>query len=245
MITRSAAGWARRAFAVQGGRDREQEDKILEEMKNRGNEEEAKSFPGLFYSIAGGLVGLMVYFQYMLKTPQQTVSKPIVHVMGEAQIGGPWSALDSSGHAVSDTDFLGKFVVYYFGFTRCPDVCPASLQKLGKAIEILKVQKVRNVEFLFVSLDPEKDSPKKVGEYAAVFHSEIKGVLVPENVLSEFLKTFKLYARKVYAEGEYMIDHTTYMYLFDTHGKFLNVLGANLSHDELAEKISEHIKQLN
>jgi len=224
----------------------EEEQKILDEMEaSKKQEEEHKTMPGLFYGAAGLLVFMMFYLNYIIKTPKSTEQKkPTVKVIGEAKIGGPWTMLDSQGNLVSDTDFRDKYVVYYFGFTRCPDVCPASLTKLASAIDILKQRGINNVEFLFVSLDPEKDTPEKVGKYAGVFHEGIRGLLVPQEDLPVFLKNFKLYSRKVYEGEEYMLDHTTYMYLFDKNGKFVNVLGANLNFEELADTIQEHMQEI-
>ena len=152
--------------------------------------------------------------------------------------------MNSKGEVVTNSEFLNDFVVFYFGFTKCPDVCPASLQKLASAIDILKKKKVNNIRYLFISLDAGRDTPELVTKYAKVFHEDIEPLVVREQDLTEFLKTFKLYSRKVLNENDYMLDHTTYMYLFDTKGKFVNVLGSNLNFEELADTIEEHINKI-
>lgn len=215
--------------------------KIMEELKS--SPEESKSMPFLFYGTAAFLGILMLYVQYLLKTPKQTPKKPSVKILGDAKIGGPWSALNSQGQLVTQDDFKGSYQVFYFGFTRCPDVCPASLQKLASAINMLKSQGVKNVKFLFISLDVNRDTPEMVKKYAEIFHEDIVPLVVREEDLTEFLKTFKLYSRRVLNENDYMLDHTTYMYLFDKEGRFLNILGANLSHDELVEVVTSHINE--
>ena len=152
--------------------------------------------------------------------------------------------MNTKGGVVTNAEYLNKYIIYYFGFTRCPDVCPASLQKLSSAIDMLKEKKITDIRFLFISLDAGRDTPELVERYTKIFHSDIEGLVVREEDLKEFLKTFKLYSRKVLNENDYMLDHTTYMYLFDKKGKFINVLGANLNHEELANIIEEHIKEI-
>jgi protein SCO1/2 len=215
--------------------------KMREELNSKPPEE--KTMPFLFYGTAALLTFLMFYVQYLLKSPQKQQKKPSVKILGNAKIGGSWSALNSEGKVVNDSEFLGNYLVFYFGFTRCPDVCPASLQKLSSAIDILKGKGIKNVKYLFISLDANRDTPEMVKKYAELFHPDIVPLVVREEDLTEFLKNFKLYSRKVLNENDYMLDHTTYMYLFDHQGKFVNILGANLSFDELAETIERHIKE--
>lgn len=215
--------------------------KIMDELKSKP--EEAKSMPFLFYGTAALLTMTMFYIQYLLKAPKNTQKKPAVKILGDAKIGGPWTALNSQSQLVSEKDFKGNFQIFYFGFTRCPDVCPASLQKLASAIDILKSKGIKNTKFFFVSLDVNRDTPELVQKYAEVFHKDLIPLIVREQDLTEFLKTFKLYSRKVLNENDYMLDHTTYMYLFDQEGKFLNILGANLNYDELAQIIESSIRE--
>jgi protein SCO1/2 len=225
---------------------KEEEDKLFEEEARDFGEKETKTNPGLFYAAGGALIFMMFYLQYLTKLPQtKEQAKPTVRILGEAQIGGAWTAINSKGKEVSDKDLLGSYIIYYFGFTKCPDICPASLQKLASAMELLKKRGYENIKYLFVSLDPERDTPEMISNYTKVFHQELEGLVVPLDKLDGFKKTFRLYARKVpNEESEYLLDHTTYMYLFDKNGKFVNVLGANLNNEELADIIQEHIKQI-
>jgi protein SCO1/2 len=213
---------------------------ILEEAKQSTKIEDPKTYPGLFYAAAGGLVAMMLYMQYLIQSPRKQSSKPFSKAVGEAVIGGPWTILNSEGSEVSDTDYHGKYLVLYFGFTKCPDVCPSSLKKLASAIEILQKSKgINKLAFAFISLDPERDSPALVDKYVKVFSPHIEGLVVPEAKVQNFTQTFRLYNRKVPSDdGGYTLDHTTYMYLMDPQGKFVNVLGASLSYDELAEAIA-------
>jgi protein SCO1 len=229
-----------RIFSDSRKQEEETKNKIMDELKS--GPIETKTMPALFYGVCGLLLFIMVYLQFLLKNPKKDSKKPLIKITGVAKIGGNWAALNKKGELVTNKDYNGYYTVYYFGFTKCPDVCPASLQKLSQAINLLKENK--NIRYLFISLDAERDTPELVEKYAKIFHEDIEPLVVREEDLTEFLKTFKLYSRKVINESDYMLDHTTYMYLFDKSGTFVNVLGSNLNHEELAETILDHIKEL-
>lgn len=228
------------------GEDPKQEEakQMLDEVKDSQKEKDEKGHPWLFFATSAVLVVGMYYLQFMLKSPPQQTTTT-VKVYGTAKIGGPWTLTNDKGEMESDTDYRGRYIVYYFGFTNCPDICPISLQKLASAMEILKKHGRTDIAFLFVSLDPERDTPAIVAKYTRLFHPELHGLIVPAHSIPEFLKNYKLYSNKVpTGDGGYNLDHTSYMYLMDKEGKFVNVLGANLSNEELAEKVLEHLKML-
>lgn len=234
-----------RFFSIEPRKDQgnEEKDEILRELKDK-NKDETKSVPGLFFGAAALLVFSMYYLQFIVKAPPTGTSKPVIKVIGEANIGGAWELNNTKGEKVHDVDLHGNYIVYYFGFTKCPDICPISLQKLSSAIDILNAKGYKNIKYLFVSLDPERDSPDLIEKYTKVFHEDLIGLSPAIEDLTKFLKIFKLYSRKVYEGDDYMLDHTTYMYFFDKNGKFINVLGANLNYEELAENIEDHIKKV-
>jgi len=191
--------------------------------------------PKLLYLLSGIVLGKT--FSDSLKAQANTKVR-----MGNIKIGGPWSMLDTEGNTLTDQDFKGSYLVYYFGFARCPDVCPRNLVRLSGAIDILKQRGVNEVKYLFVSLDPESDTPESVKEFVNRYSENIKGAICPEEGLSSLLKNFKLYRKKFYQGDDYMIDHTSYMFLFDKQGNFVNILGENLSEEELADVIEKHVK---
>lgn len=214
---------------------------VVEEVKQ--DTEELKARSELPFVVAGCVFGYFV-LKYFQQEPKQQSSNPVVKVVGEPLIGGAWTAMNSQGKEITDTDYHGKFLVLYFGFTKCPDVCPSTLTKLASSIKLLQDQGLRDkVAFLFVSLDPERDLPAAVGDYAYTFSPDIQGIVVPQDKIQSFTKTFRLYRNKVPTEdGGYNIDHTTYMYLMDPEGKLASVLGAHLSSDELAEAVASQLR---
>lgn len=225
---------------------KDEEGQTVEEKARDFGKKESKTNPGLLYATGGALILMMFYIQYLTKLPQNKEQvQPKVRILGGAQIGGPWTAINTQGKTVSDQDYQGSYIVYYFGFTKCPDICPASLQKLASATDLLKKRGYKNIKYIFVSLDPERDTPEVVSDYTKIFHKDLEGLIVPLDTLEGFKKTFKLYARKIPNENDgYLLDHTTYMYLFDKAGKFVNVLGSNLNYEELADIIQGHVKDI-
>ncbi|CAG9311433.1 unnamed protein product [Blepharisma stoltei] len=223
-----------RAFSIDPKQDNQKE--------NNEQNDQPKSYKGLMFM--GGLLGIASSILLQKYIPaSKEVDKPKTRVASENKIGGPWKMIDSQGKQVTDQDFRGSYVIYYFGFTRCPDICPTSLKKLSSAMNILKEKGINDIKYLFVSLDAERDTPEEVGRFTNLFHKEINGLLVPVEDLPDFLKKYKLYSNKIYNGEDYMLDHTSYMYLFDKNGQFMNVLASNLSDKGIARSIEIEIEK--
>lgn len=212
-----------------------------EESHSTGNK---KGNRRLFIA-SSGLLGLACYYFDLLphppgldSAPQPKPAPPSVIMPSNVSIGGSWSLTNSKGETETDQSYKGQFVVYYFGYTNCPEVCPTSLRKMAKAIDLLKA-KNRNPAFLFISIDPERDSPDLVGRYTKLFHNDIHALVVPVPSLPQFLKQFKLFSTKMPTEGGYNLDHTNYMYLMSPEGKLLTVLGYDLTAEALAARIEQ------
>ena len=196
--------------------------------------------PTFIFLTAGALLGAgTYYYQHSTDTP---VPLSTVRLPDNSSIGGPWTLLNAQGQPVTSDAYTGCYTVYYFGYTNCPEICPASLRKMAAAIEILKKKGRVGVKYLFISLDPERDTPEKVGSYAKMFHEEVTGMVVRLADLPQFLKQFKLFSTRMpLPDGGYNLDHTNYMYLMNKSGKLMTVLGYNLTKEELAAKIDEQL----
>lgn len=142
---------------------------------------------------------------------------------GKANIGGPFQLVDGSGKAVSDMDFRGKYMVLYFGYTFCPDVCPTSLGEIAATLDLLSPEEVNKVVPIFISVDPERDTPAIVGEYVTHFHERLIGLTGSLDTLKSVAKSYKAYFSKgeVDADGDYPVDHTSYTYVVGPDGQFI------------------------
>jgi cytochrome oxidase Cu insertion factor (SCO1/SenC/PrrC family) len=161
--------------------------------------------------ISGTIITGVYFGLYYLKPDDTIASKKRfgeVTYVGKAQIGGPWKMIDTSGNIISQKDFSGKYYLIYFGFTQCPDVCPMSLQKIAKLLKRIKQSKEYryfDIECIFVSVDPDRDSLERIKNYCRLFDDNIIGITSKSNddpELKQMLKTFKIHSSKIYMSKE-------------------------------------------
>ncbi|WP_249780351.1 SCO family protein [Bradyrhizobium sp. dw_411] len=162
---------------------------------------------------------------------------------GRAPVGGPFELTDQAGHRRTDTDFRGKLVVLYFGYTYCPDVCPTELQSISLALDKLGAA-ADAVQPVFVTVDPERDTPARLAEFVASFHPRLIGLT---GSLADIKKTAIAYRtffakNSATAPGEYSVDHTGFIYLIGKDGHYLGFLPPGVSPDEIADAIRIRLK---
>lgn len=155
-----------------------------------------------------------------------------------ASIGGPFEMIDgSTGKTVTDADFKGKPSAYFFGFTFCPDVCPTTLSDVQGWIEKLG-KDADKMNFAFVTVDPERDTPEVLKDYVAAFDSRIRPLSgSPENV-QEMLKVYRVYSKKVTkTDGTYTMDHSAYIYLMDSENRFVGTIAYGEAEENAMAKL--------
>ena len=141
---------------------------------------------------------------------------------GTALIGGPFTMINQKSETVTEKDFLGRYTIYFFGYTFCPDVCPTELQVLSAALKELGPDAAK-ITPVFVSIDPERDTPKIIGEYVANFHPRLVGLTGTPEQLASMARAFHVYYKKVTHEKDsqnYGMDHPSILYLMGPDGKF-------------------------
>jgi protein SCO1/2 len=141
-----------------------------------------------------------------------------------ATIGGPFTLEDSSGKTVRWSDFDGKYRVVYFGYTYCPDVCPTDMQHLMQGFAAYKKEHpdlAAQIVPMFISIDPERDTPKVVGEFANAFSDDLLGLTGTPEQVAQAAKEFAIYYEKgkANAEGGYLVNHSTQAYLMGRKGE--------------------------
>lgn len=157
---------------------------------------------------------------------------------GKALIGGAFSLLDPTGKRVSEADFSGKPMLVYFGFTHCPDICPAGLQVIAAALEKLG-PKAEGLTPLFITVDPARDTPEVVGPYAASFDKRIIGLSGTPDDIAKVGKAYRVYMQKAGEPGakDYSVDHSSFMYLMNSKGEFVKHFPHTVSADTLATEL--------
>jgi protein SCO1/2 len=160
-------------------------------------------------------------------------------VSGKAQVGGPFRLTDQNGHSVSDADFRGRFMLVYFGYTFCPDICPAGLQVISAALDKLG-DKADRIVPIFITLDPERDTPAKLADYVKSFHPRLVGLTGSASDIAAVAKAYRVYAKKVVDEkapADYTLDHTSIIYLMDANGEFITHFTHLTNVDQLAAQL--------
>lgn len=141
-----------------------------------------------------------------------------------AAIGGPFTLTDQNGHTVRDTDFAGKYRLIYFGYTYCPDACPTMLQTVGQALRLFEKDdpaRAQRLQPIFITVDPERDTPQVLKAYVSNFHPRLIGLTGSPDALAKVEKEYAVYSRKhqVPNTSGYLMDHSTQATLFGPAGE--------------------------
>jgi protein SCO1/2 len=139
-----------------------------------------------------------------------------------ARVGGPFTLTDQNGKAVTDADFAGKYRIVYFGYTYCPDVCPTDLTKIGAALRTLEKQAPRTAQKivpLFITVDPERDTPAQLKQYVANFHPRLVGLTGTPQAIAQVAKAYAVAYMKQPTPSGYLMGHAEVAYLMGPDGK--------------------------
>lgn len=160
-------------------------------------------------------------------------------VLGSA-IGGPFRLADQNGKTVTDADLKGKWALVYFGYTHCPDACPTALNAISIALDDLgpKRDAVRPV---FITVDPERDTPAVLKDYVTSFDAPILALSGSADEIAQAAKAYRVYyAKHPEAGGDYSMDHSSVIYVMDPEGRF----AASFTHESTPEEIAARLKKL-
>ena len=160
---------------------------------------------------------------------------------GQATIGGPFSLIDQDGHTRNNRDFAGRYMLIYFGYTNCPDVCPTTLSVIADAMEKLGGD-ARKVVPIFITVDPARDTPKALKSYMAAFGPEFIGLTGPMPSIKLVTKEYRVYfkAHKP-VNGMYAVDHSNTIYLMGPDGHFIANYVETMGPDKLAAAIKSEM----
>jgi protein SCO1/2 len=159
-------------------------------------------------------------------------------------IGGPFTLVNHSGQTVTDADFRGRFLLLFFGYTYCPDVCPTTLTAIGDALDLLGPDGDK-VTPVFITVDPVRDTPEYLAEYLAYFHPRMVGLSGTPDQVAAVAESYRVYyAKGGKAENEdYIMDHTAVIYLMDPAGNYLAHFANETTPEDMAAGISRYLKR--
>ena len=160
---------------------------------------------------------------------------------GRGPIGGPFTLTDPAGKRRSDSEFRGRLMIVYFGYTFCPDVCPADLMAITQALDALG-SAAEGVQPVFITVDPERDT-KVLGEYIAAFHHSLVGLTGSPEEIRKVANSYKAFYAKVPDQGSggYSIDHTGVIYLMGRNGEYLGFMPPQTGPERLTEILRKYL----
>ncbi len=159
---------------------------------------------------------------------------------GRVSIGGPFSLVDTTGQRRTEKDYAGKPMLVFFGFTNCPDICPSGLQTLTVALDKLG-DKADRLTPLFITIDPERDTPQSLAAYMKSFHPRIQGLTGTPDEVNAAIKAYRVYAVKVPDENDptrYNVDHSSFFYLMNSNGEYVKHFPHSTEANALADAIA-------
>jgi cytochrome oxidase Cu insertion factor (SCO1/SenC/PrrC family) len=161
---------------------------------------------------------------------------------GRGHVGGPFELIDQAGRTRTDRDFRGKLLLVYFGYTTCPDICPTDLAQIGLAIDKLGTAG-DEVQPIFISVDPDRDTTKVLADYVPSFHPRLIGLTGTAAQIRAVADAYKAYYAKYQPEGGgiYLIDHTGFTYLMGRSGEYLGFFPPGTSADRMVEIMRQHL----
>jgi protein SCO1 len=155
-------------------------------------------------------------------------------------IGGPFRLVDQNGKTVTDADLRGKWSLVYFGYTHCPDACPTALNDISIALDELGPKRDA-VQPVFITVDPERDTPAVLKDYVTSFDAPILALSGSADEIARAAKAYRVYyAKHSEPGGDYSMDHSSVIYVMDPEGRFT----ASFTHESTPEEIAERLKKL-
>lgn len=195
--------------------------------------------------------GIWTWINVPFPQVQTAVSSPL-------SVGGPFTLVDHSGKTVTDADFRGRHLLIFFGYTFCPDVCPTLLQTVSEAMDLLGKEAER-VQPLFVTLDPERDSPEVLADYVGNFHPRFVGLTGTRDQIDVAAKAYRVSYMKFFPppgsllgdsdpekdeeerDDNYFVNHSAVVFLIGSDGKYLTHFSHQTAPDVIATRIREYL----
>jgi protein SCO1 len=186
--------------------------------------------------VLGAFVAGLVFFSTVVFI---VTGKSPAPVAMPSAVGGPFALTDQNGKPITDKDMAGHPFLVFFGFTHCPDVCPTTLFDVSEIFRALGPD--QQVRALFITVDPERDTPAVMKDYLSSFDPRITGATGDEAAVASAIKGYRVYAKKVPIDGGYTMDHTAIVYLMGKDGRFIAPFNMKRRPNEAAEDLKRYL----
>ncbi|MBV5256898.1 SCO family protein [Synechococcus moorigangaii CMS01] len=202
----------------------------------------------LFPVIASAVCVIIAVIALVHASGQRTNAAPGVRESGQALIGGDFELVAHTGETVTHADFEGRPMLIYFGFTYCPDICPMSLQLMAQALQELDETQRAQFQPLLISLDPERDTPEALAQYVEtpVFPEGLIGLTGSPEQVAAAARAYRVYYARSEADAsmaEYLIDHSSLIYLMDREGRFVEVFPHATPPGHIAQSLQRFLQE--
>jgi protein SCO1/2 len=202
------------------------------------------------FTVVAVFGGLYVSERLALSPPGNTEQQQTAEQVAREIVTGEFTLVAGDGNVVTDTDFRGEWLLVFFGFTHCPDICPTTLGTMALILDELG-EDGRNLQPLFITVDPARDTPDVLAAYVAAFHPKIIGLTGSEEQVADAAKSHAAYyARIPLSEGtaasdDYIMDHTAHLYLMDPDGVYATVYSPTHTIESIVSDIRERMARRN
>ncbi|XP_054463665.1 protein SCO1 homolog, mitochondrial [Anoplopoma fimbria] len=214
-----------------------------EEKKNKKSGPVTWKSLAITFAIGGTLLAGM---KYLKKEKEEQIEKERTKSIGRPALGGPFSLIDHNNKPTKSEDFLGQWVLIYFGFTHCPDICPDEIEKMIEVVdEIDRIKSLPNLTPILITIDPDRDTTEAMGAYVKEFSPKLIGLTGTKDQIDQVSRAYRVY----YSQGpkdednDYIVDHTIIMYLVAPDGEFAEYFGQNKRSGEISSSIASHMKK--
>jgi len=198
----------------------------------------------LLIAVILGSAGFLTWFEYDKQKKLKKFLESKTQSVGKPMVGGPFNLLDENKIPITEKSFAGKYAILYFGFTNCPDICPTEIKKMERAIKILKLPPGIELVPVFISVDPQRDTPERLQTFKKGWSPYWKWLTGTEEEVSKIAKSFRLYYSVPETEDDdYLVDHSIFFFLLDREGKMLEYYGQKVTDVELATRITVDIER--
>jgi len=191
--------------------------------------------------VAGFLIGALGGAALLVLS--QGGQGPAVQTSGKALIGGPFTLVGRDGKPVTDQAFRGKYMLVFFGFTHCPDICPAELQVMAAALDELG-PKANEIIPIFITLDPERDTPMVVSDYVTNFSPRFVGLTGSSEQIAAAAKAYRVVYSKFQQDNsssDYSIDHSAFVYLMGKDGEYITHFAYGTPLSQMTETLRRYL----
>ncbi len=193
--------------------------------------------------VAAGLVAIALVAAVSILAARRGTLGDRPEAPGRVLIGGPFTLVDGDGRTWTETAFRGAPMLVTFGYTHCPDVCPTTLQTITDALDVLGPQG-EAIQPLFITVDPERDTPKVMRDYVDHFHERLIGLTGSTGQTTAAARAWRVTARKAAEDGEdYLVDHTALIYLMGPDGAYVTHFGHRSDAGSIAAKLAEYLER--